>query len=218
MVCLDANASSLSLSGRRDRSFYIYRQLCEFFYKLSRRCSTPQDLPPEENWPEILNLDLSTTTALSVTNFLSRATNFLARAKFGSKLDAACKIRAGLDRLDKSNAGLSIDTPTSKNKEEFGRAARSYITFLFNSFQELKGLTNDLVKGLGCFDLEIILLGPIAHSTYSHAQLFTSFRSRGYFTTDQETASGEEYLSFLDDLRRTYSDLAQPTLLIPDTV
>ena len=35
---------------------------------------------------------------------------------------------------------------------------------------------------------------------------------------EQETASGEEYLSFVDDLRRTYSDLAQPTLLIPDTV
>ena len=171
-------------------------------------------MPPEENWPEILNLDLSTTTALSVTNFLSRA-------KFGSKLDAACKIKAGLDRLDNSNAGLSIDTLSNRNKEEFGRAARSYVTFLFNSFQELKGLTNDLVKGLGCLDLEILLLGPIAHATYCHTrhtQLFTSFRLRGYFTTDQETASGEEYLSFLDDLRRTYSNLAQPTLLIPDTV
>ena len=211
MVCLDANAFSLSLSGRRDRSFYTYRQLCQFLYKLARRCSTPQDLPPEEIWPEILNLDLSTTTALSVTNFLSRA-------KFGSKLDAACKIKAGRDRLDNSNAELSVDTLSSRNKEEFGRAARSYVTFLFNSFQELKGLTNDLVKGLGCFDLEILLLGPIAYATYCHAQLFTSFRLRGYFTTDQETASGEEYLSFLDDLRRSYSDVAQPTLLIPDTV
>ena len=168
-------------------------------------------MPPEENWPEILDLDLGTTTALSVTNFLSRA-------KFGSKLDAACKIKAGYDRLEKCSAGLSIDALSDKNKEEFGRAARSYVTFLFNSFQGLKGLTNDLVKGLGCFDLEIILLGPIAHATYCHTQLFTSFRLRGHFTMGQETASGEEYLSFVDDLRRTYSDLAQPTLLIPDTV
>ena len=168
-------------------------------------------MPPEENWPEILDLDLGTTTALSVKNFLSRA-------KFGSKLDAACKIKAGYDKLEKCNAGLSIDALSDKNKEEFGRAARSYVTFLFNSFQGLKGLTNDLVKGLGCFDLEIILLGPIAHATYCHTQLFTSFRLRGHFTMEQETASGEEYLSFVDDLRRTYSDLAQPTLLIPDTV
>ena len=176
-----------------------------------RRCSTPQDLPLEENWPEIINLDLSTTTALSVSNFLSRA-------KFGSKLDAACKIKTGHDKLEKCNSGLSIDALSSKNKEEFGRAARSYVTFLFNSFQELKGLTNDLVKGFGCFDSEILWLGPIAHATYCHAQLFTSFRLRGHFTTDQETASGEKFLSFLDDVRRTFSDLAQPTLLIPDTV
>ena len=168
-------------------------------------------MPPEENWPEIINLDLSTTTALSVSNFLSRD-------KFGSKLDAACKIKTGHDKLEKCNSGLSIDALSSKNKEEFGRAARSYVTFLFNSFQELKGLTNDLVKGFGCFDSEILWLGPIAHATYCHAQLFTSFRLRGHFTSDQETASGEKFLSFLDDLRRTFSGLAQPTSLIPDTV
>ena len=68
-------------------------------------------MPPEENWPEILDLDLGTTTALSVKDFLSRA-------KFGSKLDAACKIKAGYDKLEKCNAGLSIDVLSDKNKEE----------------------------------------------------------------------------------------------------
>ena len=42
-------------------------------------------------------------------------------------------------------------------------------------------------------------MGPVAHATYCQSQLFTSFRLRGYFTVDQETARGEEYLSFLGD-------------------
>ena len=101
---------------------------------------------------------------------------------------------------------------------EFQRAARSYITFLFNSFQGLKGLTNDLVKGLGCFDLGTLLIGPVAHAPYCQSQLFTTFRLRGYFIIDQETTCGEEYFSFLDDFRRNYPDLEQPTMLISDTV
>ena len=172
---------------------------------------SPQELPSEENWPEILSLDLRTTTALSVANFLTRA-------KLDTKLDAACKIKAERDKLEKSNIGLSLKTLISRNKEYFGRAARSYVTFLFKSFQGLEGLTNDLVKGLGCFDLEILLLGPIAHASYCHSQLFTSFRLRGFFTLDQETACGEDYLSFLDDLRQTFPDLVHPTLFNADTV
>ena len=141
LVCLDATSFSLSLSGRRDRSFYSYRQLCQFLYQLARRCSSPRDLPSEKDWPDIFDLDLSTTTALSVLNFLTRA-------KFDSKLDAAREIKAERDQTEKCNAGLFLDTLVNRNKEEFGRGARSYVIFLFNSFQGLKGLTSDLVKGL----------------------------------------------------------------------
>ena len=211
LVCLNANSFSLSLSQRRDRSFYTYRQLCNFLYKLARRCSSPRDLPSEKDWHDIPNLDLSTTTALSVPNFLTRA-------KFDSKLDAACKIKAERDQTEKCNAGLSMATLVNRNKVEFGRAARSYVTHLFNSIQGLKGFTNDLVKGLSCFDLETLLIGPVAHATYCQSQLFTSFRLRGYFTVDQKTVCGEEYLSIVDDLRRSFPDFEQPTMLISDTV
>ena len=76
---------------------------------------------------------------------------------------------------------------------------------------------------MGCFDLEILLNGPIVHAVYCHSKLFTrvsdcSFRLRNYFTLDQEAESNEEYLSFLDDLRRSYPGLTQPTLLVADTI
>ena len=84
--------------------------------------------------------------------------------------------------------------------------------------QKQKNLTSDIVKGMGCFDLETLLLGPISHAVYCQLQVFTSFPLRGYFTTEQESESNKEYLSFIDDLRRYYLDLTQPTLLVSNTV
>ena len=76
---------------------------------------------------------------------------------------------------------------------------------------------------MGCFDLEILLNGQIVHAVYCHSKLFTivsdcSFGLRNYFTLDQEAESNEEYLSFLDDLRRSYPGLTQPTLLVAVTI
>ena len=78
-----------------------------------------------------------------------------------------------------------------------------------------KGHTNDLVKILGCFYQYSLLIGP--HATNCHCQLSTSFRLGNTHTSDQETICSEEYLTFLDDLRRNFSFLVQPNLFIPDT-
>ena len=198
--CLDANPFSLSLSGRRDRGFYTYRQVCQFLFKLAQRCSAPKDLPVDQDWPDILNLNLNDTTALTITEFLSRFT------------------KAERQTQETSNASLTLKALTNRNKEDFGRSARSYVAFLFNSMQKQKNLISDIVKGMGCFDLETLLLGPISHAVYCHLQRFTSFRLRGYFTTEQESESNEQYLSFLDDLDRCYPNLTQPTLLASITV
>ena len=92
--CLDATCLSISLSGREDGGFYTYRQLCKDLYKLYRRCSCPNDLPSEQIWSSILDLDLKTTTAPTVTEFISRS-------KLDPKLQVACKIRAERDKHDK---------------------------------------------------------------------------------------------------------------------
>ena len=199
------------MSGRRERAFYTYRQTGQFLFKLARRCSSPSDLPSDENWPEILDLDLKTTSALSVPAFLDRM-------KFNSKLDVAFKVRAERDKQDKKNATLTVKSLTKMNKHEFGRTARSYVTFLFNSVQQTKGLSSDIIKGLGCFDLETMLNGPKGHAIYCHLQFFASFRLRKFFTDEEETMCCEEYESFSEDLRRNYPDLVQPTAFISDTV
>ena len=49
-------------------------------------------------------------------------------------------------------------------------------------------------------------------------QLFTSFWLRGIFQSDEETLYLKEYLSFIDELRRSHLDVQQPKLIIVDAV
>ena len=119
---------------------------------------------------------------------------------------------------DKQNQGLPIDALANKTKNDFGRSARRYIADLFGAVQNQKTLTTDLMKGLASFDLNTLLHDPLSLADYCITQLFTSFRLRGYFTSDQEVECHEEYRSFVDELRRKYPELHQPVLFVRDTV
>ena len=105
-----------------------------------------------------------------------------------------------------------------KAKEEFGRLARSYVTYLFKETRSHFNFTIIIAHGLGSFDLEILLKLPLAMATKCYSHLFTTFRLRGYFTEEQESQAHEKYVSFVDELRENFAEFAQPTLLGPDTV
>ena len=104
------------------------------------------------------------------------------------------------------------------NKEEFARTARSYVVFLFKGIQGLSRFTSDIVKGLGSFDLDIMLIDPPEIAAYCFKQLFSSFRLRGVVQAADESICVEEYLSFIDILREMHPGIQQPKLLIADTI
>ena len=122
------------------------------------------------------------------------------------------------DIRDKKDQGMPLDALANKNRDDFGRSARSYVSHLFSSVRNQKTLTTDLMKGLSSFDLDTLLHEPLPHAMYCFSQLFASFRLRGHFSLEQEIECQEEYASFVDDLRRRYPELRQPTLFIRDTV
>ena len=210
--CLDASRFTISLRGRKDRNFYLYRQLCQYLFKLARRCSNPSELPDDQDCAAILNLDIKAVTALTVSEFISRI-------KLGSRVLVACRAMAERDIREKKDQGLPIDALANKNRDDFGRRSAVAISPIFSVLSKTqKTLTTDLMKGLGSFILDTLLPDPLSHAVYCFSQLFTSFRVREYFSLDQETECQEEYVSFRDDLRRRYPDLHQPTLFILDTV
>ena len=205
------NSLAANLKQRRDRGFHVFRELCQFLFKLGRRCIRSTNLPPESDYRKILSLSIPDVKALSIADFLSRS-------KLNAKLAPACEAKAEAEKCDKKNKGLTLDTITGNGKEEFGRNARSYMIFLFKSTQGLTRFTSDIVKGLSSFDIDVMLVDPLENASYCFNQLFTSFRPRGVFQSDEESVYPEEYLSFLDIIRSSHPDIQQPKLLIADVI
>ena len=201
----------VNLKSRPDRGFHVYKEFCQFLLKLGRRCVRANSLPAENDYHGILSLSFPDAKALSVEDFITRS-------KLGTRLNTCCRRKAEKEMGDERNKTLSLDEVTANNWEDFGRSARGYVAHLLQSTQGLARFTSDIVRGLGSFDLEIELIDPVEQATYCFKQLFTSFRLRGIFQSDEETLYLEEYLSFIDELRRTHPDVQQPKLLIADAV
>ena len=82
----------------------------------------------------------------------------------------------------------------------------------------MRRFTTDIVRGLGAFDLDVMLTDPTEQAAYCFKQLFSSFRVRGMLLADEEPIYSEEYMSFLDELRRDHPGILQTKLLIPDVI
>ena len=189
----------------------MYKELCQYLFKLGRRCVRSSGLPAENDFQALLKLSFPDAKALSVEDFISRS-------KLDARLKVGSKLKAEKEMNEEKNKGLSLAEVTASIQEEFGRLARGYVANLLNSTQALSRFTSDIVRGLGSFDLEILLIDPVEQASYCFKQVFTSFRLRGVFQSDEESIYLEEYLFFFDELRRVHPEVQQPKLLINDAV
>ena len=87
--------------------------------------------------------------------------DFKTRFKLGPRLDIDCKQKAEKERNEGDNKNLSLKEITANNREEFGRSARWYVDYLVGATQRLNRFTSDIVRGLGSFDLEVLLVDPV---------------------------------------------------------
>ena len=153
------NSFVVNLKQRRDRGFHVFRELCQFLFKLGRRCIRSPNLPSESDFRKFLNLSNPDVKALSTADFLSRS-------KLDVRIAPACKSKTESEKGMKKNEGLTLDTIIANCKEEFGRNARSYVIFLFKGTQGLSRFTSDIVRGLGTFDLDVMLVDPLENAIY----------------------------------------------------
>ena len=118
----DTTSFTLNLKQGRDRGFHVYRGLCQFLFKIGRRCIRSTNLPPENDQQGMLNISIRDAKALCIADFLIRF-------KLDSRLNSACKTKATAEKGEKKNGGLTLETISGNYKEEFGRNARSYVIF-----------------------------------------------------------------------------------------
>ena len=173
----------------------------------------PKGLPKENDLTGILSISVSDSRALSITDFI-------VRSKLEQRLNVACKIKAERELSDKKGSRANLPILLKEAKEDFGRLGRAYVSHLFHSAQSSLQLTSDIVKGYceRSVDLDIMFRCLLSHALYCYKQLFRSFQLRGYFQPDEESIYIEEYLSFLDELRKELPDLDQPRVYIIDAV
>ena len=112
---------------------------------------------------------------------------------------------------------------TKTIKEEFGRLARCYIVYLLSETQGFKGLTTNIIRSLGAFDLSTLLVDPPELGTYCFGHSFSNCRLRCYYTILvsqrlDESLCLDEYVTSVDALRQRYTGMSQPTFFIPDTI
>ena len=158
-----------------------------------------------------------TSEHFELVNPRRQGLDFLSRSKLDARLETACRAQAEAETGERKNEELRLDI-ASKIKEEFRRTVRSYVIFFFKGTQGLTRFAFDMVKGLGSFDLEIMLVEPLEKAAYCFKQLFLSFRLRGLFQPEEETVYTEEYTSFLDVLEQTHPRVQQSKLLIADAI
>ena len=207
----DTNSFTLNLKSRRDRGFHVYKELCQYLFKLARRCIRPSSLPADNDNNGILQFSFPEAKALVVDDFITRS-------KRGSRLDIGCRQKAEKERNEGDNKNLSLEEIAANNREEVGRSARGYVAYLVGATQKLNRFTSNIVRGLGSFDLEILLVDPVAQATYCFKQHFSSFRLRGVVNPGEEPVYTEEYLSFIDEFRRLHPEVQQQKLLIADAI
>ena len=98
-----------NLKQRRDRGFHVFREFCQYLFKLGRRrCFRPDHLPAESDHQAILSLSIPDVKALSVSDCLSRS-------KLDTKLNITCKSKAEAENGEKKNEGLTLGEITAKN-------------------------------------------------------------------------------------------------------
>ena len=181
------------MKSRRDRGFHVFKELCQFLFKLARRWIRSGSLPADNDNQGILQFSFLDARALVVDEFITRS-------KLATRLDVGCKQKAERERNDGENKYLSPEEIAANNRDEFGRSSQGYVVYLLGATQKLTRFTSDIVRGLGSFDLEIFLVDPVEQATYCFKQLFTSFRLRGVVESVEEPVYTDEYLSLLTQL------------------
>ena len=160
-----AASFSPSLTGRADSGFLLYGQNCKFIRRLAARIVPSESLPDDTDWHQIIITDFSVAPNLKVGEFFDGL-------RIRNKLNRACKVQAEQEVREKKLPSSEVENVARRLKLSFSTLARSYILFLCTSIQgQISGVT-DLVKGLSCFDPQVLFVFPMEMATASFTALF----------------------------------------------
>ena len=199
------------MSGRRDAGFFIFGQLVRYIHKLCVRCLSSNSTPKSSEWFDLLSLNVEEQQVLLPADFLQRL-------RLDTKVDTVMRHQAAQDLSDQRSDRARVEKHADALKTEFCTKARNYLLFLIEAMRRHVTMTTNNVRGMACFDPQVMLSLPLEFADRCFTDLFRGFKLRGWFSGRNEQLCRDEYLGFLTDLRASGITLAGSQDVIYDVV
>ena len=158
--------------GHRDSGFFTSGQLNNFIRKICYRSLLPKHLPKETDWTQLPVLRTAELRQLSSRDFFTRL-------RLKQELDAASTSKVKRDYSDWECPIPNKAELADGVKEKFVAKARKIIVTLLENFLNHISLNANIVRGLACFDPNILLCLPMEQATFCFTALYQSFSLRG---------------------------------------
>ena len=144
--------------------------------------------------------------------------DFLTRLKLKEDLGAACLSRVQKESSEKKPSAADLEAAVEAIRNDCAAKARGYLVFLLKAFLSDISLNAGIVKGMSSFDPFVLLNLPHDQATYCFSALYRSFSLRGWLADSSETEARDEYIEFLEALRKSYPAMKDTPEVIVDVV
>ena len=190
-----------SILPSRDQGFFLCGQMCDFLHRLLRSIVSRSCLPSEWDWDALRSFDFAVSELLGVPEFMQKT-------EFRSKVlkVAKSKIDVERERGKKARSDTVAKTVMGESFNPFIDQGRQYIKYVAKELVKHPTFKSHLLIGLACFDYGVLFKLPrtVAVDCYQH--LFQSFSSRGWIARELWNVHIDDYIEFVDDVRRVYLD------------
>ena len=193
----DVASFPVNLQHRRDSSFYLCGEVCQFLSLLCSRVYTPDTVPLANAWFLLLRFQTSEATFLD-------GEEYLIRLRLSHKVSSASKAKAEGMHFGKKSERPAILVTTETVKSDFVKDSQQYIQYLINEVLRQTGLTTNIVKGMAAFDPLILFKRPMEIALRHFDILYSTFSLRSWVSSANESLCRDQYMQLLDHLRTTY--------------
>ena len=187
----------ISLSQRRDATFFLCGEECKYINRLCFRIYQPDTVPLKRAWLLLMDFRLSQGKLMSDEDFL-------VRLKIASKVTTASNLKAAGLHFNKKSSKAAINKTAESAKSDFVGSARDFIKFLLSGVLQHTELGSDLIKGLAAFDPHILFRRPVEVALRHFDRLHSTFQLRSWVSASNESVCRDEYVALLDYLRANH--------------
>ena len=175
--------------------------MLDFLHRLLRRIVSRENLPEENGWDALLGFGFVDAHLLSVSRFMKKT-------EFRTKAMRAAKglINVKKEKSKRSKTDVIASAVMGDMFNPHVNQGRAYIRYICSELLKHPTFKSDFVVGLACFEYSVLFTLPRGQAMDCYAQMFQSFRARGWLAKELKNVHMDDCLEYIGDLRFAYLD------------